>query len=64
MANVSHGAFARLENADSLLSTLKFQPETVSTHREIPLWNRASMMWIVIILLAGEWILRKRSGML
>jgi hypothetical protein len=64
MATVSHGHFVPLSRADSLFSTLTFTPRVVSSHREIPLWNRALMIWIIIGLLAAEWIIRKRSGML
>lgn len=60
----SRGHFVHFERADSLLSSLNFRPEIVMTRRELPLWNRAFMIWVIIALLAGEWILRKRSGML
>lgn len=61
---VSHGRFVPLAKADSLVSALQFTPRAMTAHREIPLWNRALLVWIIIGLLAAEWILRKRSGML
>ena len=64
VSTVSHGHFVPLSKADSLVSALQFTPRSVTTHREIPLWNRALLVWIIIGLLAAEWILRKRSGML
>ena len=64
MSTVSHGRFVPFERADSLLSALEFTPKAVTTRREISLWNRAAMVWMIIGLLALEWIIRKRSGML
>ena len=64
MATASHGHFVPLEKADSLFSALQFTPRAITTRREFPLWNRALMVWIIIGLLAAEWIIRKRSGML
>jgi hypothetical protein len=64
IAEKSGASFAEIDNAGGLLSQLKFDPVSIITGREIPLWNRAMMLWIIIILLAAEWTLRKRSGML
>jgi hypothetical protein len=64
VTEASKGAFVPVSKADSLLSSLKFAPKSVSTHEEVSLWNRASMIWLIILLLAAEWIIRKRSGML
>jgi hypothetical protein len=64
MANVSRGAYVPFERADSLLSALRFTAQSVTTRREFSLWNRALMVWLIIALLAAEWIIRKRSGML
>jgi hypothetical protein len=64
VAQASKGAFAPAAHADTLLSRLKFEPRTVVTRREISLWRQGLLIWIIIALLAIEWTLRKRSGML
>ncbi len=64
VASVSGGAFAPVEKAQSVLDSLDLSDRTVIQKREIPLWNQATMLWIIITLLAAEWMIRKRSGML
>jgi hypothetical protein len=64
VAQVSGGGFAPAAQADTLLSRLKFEPRVVVTRHEVSLWRQALLIWIIIALLAAEWILRKRSGML
>jgi hypothetical protein len=41
-----------------------FQPRQVVRSSEIELWNRAWMLAVIVLLLASEWFLRKRNGML
>lgn len=60
----SGAKFATINDAGTLISALKPQPISRIANKELPLWNRALMLWIIIILLAAEWTLRKRSGML
>lgn len=64
IAENSGAKFAVLNEAGSLISALDLKPVTITTAKELPLWNRAAMLWIIIVLLAAEWTLRKRSGML
>ncbi len=64
VAAASRGAFVPAERADSLLSRLAFSERLQTTRKEISLWNEGPLLWIVIALLAFEWIIRKRSGML
>jgi hypothetical protein len=64
VAQVSGGGFAPAAHADTLLSKLKFEPRVVVTRHEVSLWRKGLLIWVIIALLAVEWILRKRSGML
>lgn len=64
VAERSLGVFVTAENADSLFANLTAEPMHVTTRRELPLWNRALLTWILIGLLGLEWLIRKRSGML
>jgi hypothetical protein len=64
MAAASKAGFAPAAQADTMLARLKFTPRDVPTRKEISLWNQGLIIWIIISLLALEWIIRKRSGML
>jgi hypothetical protein len=64
VAELSHAKFTPAAGAGALLNSIQPEPRVVTSKREIPLWNKATMLWIVIALLAAEWMIRKRSGML
>lgn len=64
IAEASGGAFAPSDAADSLLARIDYPAERQTRLRDLSLWNRAMVMWIIIGLLSLEWIIRKRSGML
>ena len=64
VAAASRGAFVPASRADSLLSRLTFSERQLTARKEVSLWNEGPLIWIVIALLALEWIIRKRSGML
>ena len=48
----------------SLASQSSFTPNIQHQNREIELWNWRTALIVLIVLLALEWFLRKRSGML
>ncbi|MFH1010706.1 MAG: vWA domain-containing protein [bacterium] len=64
IAEASGGRYAPNGAADTMLAALDFPLREVQRHREIPLWNRALMLWVVIGALGLEWLIRKRRGML
>lgn len=64
VAKNSGGKFVTADRPDSLFANLNLQTRTIENSREIPLWNRPMLLWILIGFLAIEWLLRKRSGML
>ncbi|MCL4304434.1 hypothetical protein KJZ99_00790 [bacterium] len=64
VARNSGGVFVTASQPDSLFSRLRLQERIIENVREIPLWNRPLLLWILIGFLAIEWLLRKRSGML
>jgi hypothetical protein len=64
VAEKSGGKFVTTQHPESLFAALEYEPVTITAGREIPLWNKAIMLWIIIFLLASEWMIRKRSGML
>jgi len=64
-AQISHGDFSTLADAESLPSRIPpGHPIPLSTRERIPLWNH----WEVLVLFAGlltaEWILRRRARLL
>jgi hypothetical protein len=64
IAHESGGSFAPAAQADTMLARLAFNPQTVVTRHEVSLWRQGPIIWIIIALLALEWFIRKRSGML
>jgi hypothetical protein len=56
------GAIATLPQ--DVASLPGFQPRQVVRSSEIELWNRGWMLAVIVLLLASEWFLRKRNGML
>jgi hypothetical protein len=48
----------------ALASQASFAPNVQQQQREIELWNWRTVLVVLILLLAAEWFLRKRSGML
>ncbi|MDZ7263545.1 MAG: VWA domain-containing protein [candidate division KSB1 bacterium] len=64
LAAKTGGRYFSAANYDSLSAHLAF-PDRISTEvKEIPLWNQLLLLVLVIVLLAAEWFIRKRSGML
>jgi hypothetical protein len=63
-AEETKGRFYTIETADRLLSDLPpGRQMPVETLPPLPLWNRWPLLLAVLGLLIGEWILRKRGGM-
>jgi hypothetical protein len=64
-ASETHGQFYRLPSADSLLAELPAGRRVpIETLPPEVLWNRWWMLSAFVSLAVGEWILRKRKGML
>jgi hypothetical protein len=63
------GAFyADIGNAASLIDSIRarveFTPKEIVHTSEVELWNWQYLMGLLVLLLAAEWFVRKRSGML
>ena len=67
LATRSGGTFLRPASLESLPEVLgadsSFVPELRTTARERNLWHWFPVFWLVVSLLAAEWILRKRAGL-
>jgi len=64
VASQSGGSFVTPDRFDSLAAQLQFPRKARAVSWEVPMWNRAWLLWIFVGLLAVEWLIRKRSGML
>jgi hypothetical protein len=64
VAAQSGGAFASAQNFEPMLRQLHFPTRLRTASWEVPIWNRAWLLWVFIGLLSVEWVIRKRSGML
>lgn len=68
MAQQSGGKFYVPENCSNILNDIKankkFKDRSITTRKEYALWNIWWLMGAVILLLAAEWALRKRLGMI
>ncbi len=64
-AKISGGKFYRFDTAGRLLGDLpEGRQVPVKQLPTIPLWNRWPIAAVFLLLLIGEWVLRKRLGML
>ena len=64
VATQSGGTFHTPETIGELAEELHFPARIQTASWEIPVWNRAWLLWVLIGLLSLEWLIRKRSGML
>jgi hypothetical protein len=65
-AALSNGGFYTLANAENLFDDLK-KPDRIPLNQPCPpieLWNRPETYLLVLLLLAAEWLLRKRERLL
>lgn len=62
------GVYAGINNATSLVDSLRervsFTPKEIAHSSEIELWNWQYLVGFLVVLLAIEWFVRKKSGML
>jgi hypothetical protein len=64
-AETTHGKFYTIADADKLLADLPAgRREPIRNLPPIPLWNRWWVLLAFLTCITGEWILRKRRGML
>ena len=67
IAQRSGGSFLTIEQADALPVRLarseSFATKTITNERDVKLWHTTGFLIAIIVLLAAEWVLRKRLGM-
>jgi len=64
VAQESGGQYYTADKVDSVRANMSFPRKYVTLTSEWELWNRLPVLALCILILAGEWLLRKRKGML
>ena len=64
IARVSGGVHRPYREWRDVVSGLNTPPRVITDERSIALWGRTSLLTLLICLLAVEWLVRKRVGML
>ncbi|MBN2355800.1 hypothetical protein JXO59_06780, partial [candidate division KSB1 bacterium] len=63
LARVSGGRFATIDSVAEMLTSIRGKNKILISRRTIEVWNRACTMIAIIVLLAAEWFVRKKKGM-
>jgi len=63
LAQSSGGRFAPIDSAAKVIRAINGKTKFEPRQRDIELWNRATTLAAIILLLTAEWFLRKRKGM-
>ncbi|MBI2504709.1 MAG: hypothetical protein HYW07_15935 [Candidatus Latescibacteria bacterium] len=64
IARLSGGQYRPLAQWHQVVEQLGARPRLVQQHRSLALWGPVWPLVLAMVLLAAEWVLRKRSGML
>lgn len=64
LGELSNGGYVPIGAADSVFQSLEFPPELQNEEHRWELWGRGWLLMLVIGLLAVEWFIRVRLGML
>ena len=64
LSAMTGGQFYAVEESDQLLDDLSFSDVTTQQTQDIQLWNHPLVLFLFILLLTAEWLLRRRYGLL
>ena len=64
LSAMTGGQFYSVEESDQLIDDLSFSAVSTQQTRDIQLWNHPIILFLFIILLTAEWLLRRRYGLL
>ena len=64
LASASGGTYFRLQDAQALPESLRFESRETSQRREFELWNAPGVLIALVVLLAVEWTIRKKNRLL
>lgn len=63
LSKMGNGIYAPAERVDSLLSIIDTAPKTVKNDREIDLWYKPFILFLIIGIIVLEWLLRKKYSL-
>lgn len=63
LANRYNGIHVNHDNIHPLVAAVSDKPRFVTEEQEIEIWYRPAMLFLILILITLEWIIRKRSGL-
>ena len=64
LARRTGGRFYTPEQISALMEDLDLERREVEELREVRVWNRPWVLVAIVVMLAGEWTVRRRRGML
>ena len=64
LARRTGGRFYTPEQVSALMADIDLEPREVEELREVRVWNRPWVLIAIVVMLAGEWTVRRRRGML
>tara|TARA_B100001105_G_C22175602_1_gene350452 strand:- start:18 stop:653 length:636 start_codon:yes stop_codon:yes gene_type:complete len=64
LSAMTGGQFYSVEESDQLIDDLSFSAVSTQQTRDIQLWNHPTILFLFIVLLTAEWLLRRRYGLL
>jgi hypothetical protein len=63
LANRYNGTHVNHDNINPLVEAVSDKSRFVTEEQEIEIWYRPAMLFLILILITLEWIIRKRSGL-
>ncbi len=62
LANETGGAYYRPDEAGRLADDIRFSEAGLTVRENFDLWNMPAVFWLLLLLIGGEWLLRRRWG--
>ncbi len=63
IAEASGGGHAQLNESGSLLGNIQYTPNAYSQEVEEDIWDRPGLLALLILMLCGDWALRRQKGL-
>jgi len=63
LSRVTGGRFFKVDSLDQFSNAISGEPTTTTIHKEYELWNHHLILLSIFVVLALEWLIRKRRGM-
>jgi hypothetical protein len=63
LAQATGGKYVPVDSVENLLSAIDLSPKIVRTEKSFELWQRNTILFLLIFFLVFEWFIRKRKGL-